>query len=449
MAQKFANAARAVLAAGIASGDTTVTIVSGGALFPEIVSPDFARAVLQDESGIEIVLITAHTASATSFTVTRAQEGTTARSFGAGSIFGIRVTAADMDEALDAVNLASEVTGTLSVANGGTGATSLAANNVILGNGTDAVQVVAPGASGNVLTSNGTTWTSAVPTAGGVTLDDVQTLTNKTLVSPVVNTQISLGTAGRIVRDFTTDQTPLFVTSTSNQPTIVVAEPNGTGTGSLILVKNSSNPTTYQYGRVAVGPSRLEISAGGTGGAADLPLRLSAGGNSLTLGINGDLSINAVSVGTAGQVLTSGGAANNLSWTDIPVTLTNSVTLTNKTLTSPAITSGTASGLTLNDGYTEEIFAVTGTTPALSPTNGSIQTWTLTGNSTPTAGTWAAGQSITLMINDGTAFTVTWTSLAVVWVGGTAPTLATTGFTVIVLWKVGTTIYGALTGQVA
>lgn len=51
--------------------------------------------------------------------------------------------------------------GTLNVANGGTGATSLTANNVILGNGTSAVQVVAPGTSGNVLTSNGTTWTSA------------------------------------------------------------------------------------------------------------------------------------------------------------------------------------------------------------------------------------------------------------------------------------------------
>ena len=49
-------------------------------------------------------------------------------------------------------------------------------------------------------------------------------------------------------------------------------------------------------------------------------------------------------------------------------------------------TGGTASGLTLNDGYTEEVFAVTGTTPALSPTNGSIQTWVLSGDSTPTEG---------------------------------------------------------------
>jgi len=57
--------------------------------------------------------------------------------------------------------------GTLAVANGGTGATSLTANNVVLGNGTSAVQFVAPGTSGNVLTSNGTTWTSAAGGGGG------------------------------------------------------------------------------------------------------------------------------------------------------------------------------------------------------------------------------------------------------------------------------------------
>ena len=72
--------------------------------------------------------------------------------------------------------LSTGVTGTLPVANGGTGATSLTANNVILGNGTSAVQVVAPGASGNVLTSNGTTWTSATPAGGGSI--NVQTFTS-------------------------------------------------------------------------------------------------------------------------------------------------------------------------------------------------------------------------------------------------------------------------------
>ena len=59
----------------------------------------------------------------------------------------------------------------LAVADGGTGSSTLAANNVLLGNGTSALQVVAPGTTGNVLTSNGTTWASAannkltVPTA--------------------------------------------------------------------------------------------------------------------------------------------------------------------------------------------------------------------------------------------------------------------------------------------
>jgi hypothetical protein len=72
---------------------------------------------------------------------------------------------------LSAVNLTSQVTGTLPVANGGTGATSLTANNVILGNGTSAVQVVAPSTTGNVLTSNGTTWTSAAP-GGGANLQE-------------------------------------------------------------------------------------------------------------------------------------------------------------------------------------------------------------------------------------------------------------------------------------
>lgn len=52
---------------------------------------------------------------------------------------------------------------------GGTGAVSLTANSVILGNGTSTVLGVAPGTLGNVLTSNGTTWTSAAPTGGGGT----------------------------------------------------------------------------------------------------------------------------------------------------------------------------------------------------------------------------------------------------------------------------------------
>jgi len=64
-------------------------------------------------------------------------------------------------------NLTTNVTGTLPVGNGGTGATTLTLNNVILGNGTSAPLFVAPGTAGNVLTSNGTTWQSTTPAASG------------------------------------------------------------------------------------------------------------------------------------------------------------------------------------------------------------------------------------------------------------------------------------------
>jgi len=66
--------------------------------------------------------------------------------------------------------LTTGVTGTLPVANGGTGLATLTANNVILGNGATAPLFVAPSTNGNVLTSNGTTWVSSTPSAGGTTI---------------------------------------------------------------------------------------------------------------------------------------------------------------------------------------------------------------------------------------------------------------------------------------
>lgn len=51
----------------------------------------------------------------------------------------------------------------VTVAQGGTGAATLTANAVLIGNGTSAVTAVAPSTNGNVLTSNGTAWTSAAP----------------------------------------------------------------------------------------------------------------------------------------------------------------------------------------------------------------------------------------------------------------------------------------------
>ena len=105
--------------------------------------------------------------------------------------------------------------------------------------------------------------------------------------------------------------------------------------------------------------------------------------------------------------------------------------------TNPVITAGT---------ITEDVYALSGTSVALEPDNGSVQTHTLTGNTTYTDG-FSAGQAITLMIDDGTAYTITWPTMTWVNNGGSAPTLATTGYTVIAIWKVSTTLYGALVGD--
>lgn len=87
----------------------------------------------------------------------------------------------------------------------------------------------------------------------------------------------------------------------------------------------------------------------------------------------------------------------------------------------------------------------------IDPANGSIQIVTLGASRTPAATNFEAGQIVLLGVDDGTAYTITWTTVNPTWVkaGGTAsaPTLATTGYTWILFWKVGSTIYGTEVGQ--
>ena len=115
-------------------------------------------------------------------------------------------------------------------------------------------------------------------------------------------------------------------------------------------------------------------------------------------------------------------------------TLDGTQTLTNKTLGDLKETV-----YTIVDGAAFEI----------DPANGPIQIVTLGANRTPAANNFGAGQSMMLMINDGTYYAITWTTAAVTWVGGSAPTLATSGYTVVEFWKVGSTLYGAHVGDVA
>jgi len=84
----------------------------------------------------------------------------------------------------------------------------------------------------------------------------------------------------------------------------------------------------------------------------------------------------------------------------------------------------------------------------IDPALGGIQTVTLAANRTPTATNFADGQSVTLMIASNT-FTVNWATVNPKWVGGAVPTLPASGYAVIVLWKIGTQVYGKGIGDVA
>jgi hypothetical protein len=97
----------------------------------------------------------------------------------------------------------------LTVAQGGIGAATLTANSVILGNGTSAVQTVAPSTAGNVLTSNGTTWTSAVPAS--------YPLTSGTAVASTSGTSIDFTSIPSWVKRITVMFNGVSTNGTSNK----------------------------------------------------------------------------------------------------------------------------------------------------------------------------------------------------------------------------------------
>jgi hypothetical protein len=155
------------------TGQTTYT--NGQLLIGNTTGSTLTKATLTAGTGITI------TNGSGAITIA-GNTGTVTSVSGTGTVNGITLTGTvtttgslTLGGTLSGVSLTTQVTGTLPVANGGTGAAALTANNVLLGNGTSAVQFVAPGASGNVLTSNGTTWSSAAIIPSGTVMLFVQT----------------------------------------------------------------------------------------------------------------------------------------------------------------------------------------------------------------------------------------------------------------------------------
>lgn len=115
MAQQFANNARALITASITNTATSIVIESAKAdLFPVAnvgsgslpSANSWFKVTLQDSSGnVEIIAVRTRTAGSGVFAnVIRGYDGTIARAFTAGTVVGLRITAEDVQTALDLPN---------------------------------------------------------------------------------------------------------------------------------------------------------------------------------------------------------------------------------------------------------------------------------------------------------------------------------------------------------
>ena len=110
---------------------------------------------------------------------------------------------------VSAINYIPSITlgSALGVASGGTGVQTITANGVMVGNGTSAITTVSPGTSGNVLTSNGTTWVSSAGSTGSVTSVSGTGSANGLTLSGTVTTSGNLTLSGSVTSLTTTNFT--------------------------------------------------------------------------------------------------------------------------------------------------------------------------------------------------------------------------------------------------
>lgn len=152
------------------------------------------------------------------------------------------------------------VAGTLNVANGGTGLSSLTAGRIPFGNGTAA-------------------------------LDNSASLTYVTGTSTLSVPNLTFtGTGGRIKGDFS-NATPAnrtaFQDATTNNGTSIYALPNGTSNAADFTAFNNSTPTNAAYAGVGITLTEASVYTSVTGSGTQVPLALKVGISRVIIRTNG------------------------------------------------------------------------------------------------------------------------------------------------------------------
>ena len=228
----------------------------------------------------------------------------------------------------------------LAVADGGTGSSSLTLNSVLIGNGTSALLAVAPGTSGNLLTSNGTVWAST---------------------APATVSSFSAGSTGFTPNTTTTGAVTLAGTlATANGGTGVTAA--STGTGGVVL---STSPTLVTP---ALGTPASGVLTNCTGTV-----------NALNAGIGVNQTYSAPSRVYSTTYTNSGTKPIfvNISGSNTVANTTSGISLlVNSVIISTARNGGSGSGLLANQAYS----VVTGIIPvggtySVTPTSSTLASW--------------------------------------------------------------------------